>query len=229
MKDFLKITLPTLVVMLVITELVLWAIPVKDPHEAIKVSANARSYIPSRFQPNSRFNFTSNEGLSHVDSATIFSTNNAGFRGDDISEKPDTDEYRVFLLGGSATECLYLDDTHSIERLLQTQLKELNVKVYNAGKSGDMSVDHVAMLAHRIIHLQPDLVVLFCGLNDLRRVRYDYSHAVDPSLTGAGWFYDLKYLLSNLQLYRRIYYVLSGTSRDLEEITLRTTYRERVT
>jgi hypothetical protein len=32
----------------------------------------------------------------------------------------------------------------------------VDVRVYGAGRSGDKSFDHVAMVAHRIAHLEPD-------------------------------------------------------------------------
>jgi lysophospholipase L1-like esterase len=55
------------------------------------------------------------------------------------------------------------------------------VRVYNAGLSGAASDDHVATISQRIVHFKPDLVVVFCGINDLTRsiYHYDYRHYIE--------------------------------------------------
>ena len=104
--------------------------------------------------------------------------NEYGFRGDSVIVPKPKEEYRIFMVGGSTTECLYIDDSLAVNKQLQDRLLDKNAKVYGAGKSGDDTPDHLAMIGHRILHLDPDMIVLFCGINDLRSLNngYDFTH-----------------------------------------------------
>lgn len=218
----------TLLVMLALGEAFLWVIPVEDPHEILKLS-NVHKYIPSQFTPNTEYQFTSNEGLPGIDSMMTFSTNNYGFRGQDIISPKGKDKYRIFLVGGSTTECLFIDDRKSNDAVLEHLLTDLNAEVFNAGKSGDITVDHIVMLTNRIVHLEPDLIVVFAGINDLIRKNYDYTHQLiihdhkDPTFSTIHY---LKLILSNSQIYRRMYNVFKSYS--IESISFQSNYKERV-
>ena len=114
------------------------------------------------------------DGLPGVKGPNVFTTNNMGFRGDELTMPKPANEFRIFMVGGSTTECLYLDDSKAITRVLQNELNQqplnnLTVKVYNAGKSGDAIDDHCSMIVQRIVQLQHDMIILFAGINDLTR------------------------------------------------------------
>lgn len=222
--------------MLVIVEVILQLVHhVDDPFYSKRNAAqNQYKYIESQFPPDTEFTFESDEGLSYIDSQIHFSTNNYGFRGDDIKEQKGNDEYRIFILGGSTTECLYVDDEKSIESKMQQCLNETytdkNVNVYNAGKSGDFTTDHIAMLTNRIVQLSPDIVIIFAGVNDLRRVYngYDFTHSISaPDNKKKNYFWsDLKLLLSHSQIYRHFYNLFHEQS--VEAITKSTDYKALV-
>ncbi|SDA77717.1 GDSL-like Lipase/Acylhydrolase family protein [Algoriphagus alkaliphilus] len=237
-RSFFLITLPTILVMLIIVEIILtWVAPVADPFERYKNPDQTQSnYIESQFKPNSKFTFEIEQRLPDMDSVVIFTTNNMGFRGDSIILPKPQEEYRIFIVGGSTTENLFIDDSWGLERkvqeALQDSLKSKIVKVYNAGKSGDGSPDHLAMLAHRLTHLQPDLVVLFPGINDLNRLfgGYDYLHFPNRIASEkTSILKSLKFFLSNFQLFRRLINVLNQEKPDARtSIFLKTNYADKV-
>ena len=171
-KSFFTITVPMIVVMLVIVEVILWKVaPVADPFAKFKNAAPINNqYIESQFSKKVSYTFEIESGLPLMDSSTTFTTNNMGFRGDSLIIPKPTEEYRVFLVGGSTTENLFIDDKLGFERQIQEKLQAENpgrsIKVYNAGKSGDASPDHLTMLGQRLVHLKPDLIILFPGIND---------------------------------------------------------------
>jgi lysophospholipase L1-like esterase len=150
--------------------------PIHDPLVAVKnrvsVPWMGSAYVPSSYRPHYLKHMHSEPGLPGMDTLPrTFSVNNLGYRGDSLAIPKPPGEVRVFMVGGSTTECVFLDDREAVTRRLQDRLRAaypgLNVRVYGAGKSGDRSWDHVAMVAHRISHLQPDVIVVFAGVNDV--------------------------------------------------------------
>lgn len=223
---------------LVLAEVVLarW-FPFRDPFARFKGEDRAAAYIPSAHEPNYGLTTTAEPGLPGVRGSNRFTTNALGFRGDRLALPKPREELRVFLVGGSTMECLVLDDSQSIERVLQNALRGTvpgrTVRVYNAAKSGDKSYDHLAMLAHRIAHLEPDVIVVFAGLNDLRAAVYnvDYLHMHEGEATKYSLVTLMKFASTEFQIPRRLYAALHGlqpTERErLERITLLTDYREK--
>lgn len=148
--------------------------PQPDPYLRQKVNpATLARYVPSAFPPGTELRMRTEPGLPGMEPRVrVFSVNNLGFRGDSLHRPKPADEYRIFMVGGSTTECLYLGDDQAVTHILQERLNDAlpsgpRVAVYGAGKSGDKSFDHIAMVAHRILHLEPDLIVVFAGFNDL--------------------------------------------------------------
>ena len=110
-----------------------------------------------------------------------FMTNSMGLRGDELTQEFG---YRVLAVGGSTTECLYLDQDEAWPRLLQSRLGDVRgrkVWVGNAGKSGLNSRDHVILLKQLLNQYDDlDAVVLLVGVNDLAsRLRQDGAY--DPA------------------------------------------------
>lgn len=237
-RSFFLITLPTVLVMLIIVEFILtWVAPVADPFERYKNPDQTQSnYIVSQFKPNSKFTFEIEQRLPDMDSVVTFTTNNMGFRGDSLILPKPREEYRIFIVGGSTSENLFIDDSWGLERkiqkALQDSIKTKQIKVYNTGKSGDGSPDHLAMLAHRLTHLEPDLVILFPGINDLNRLfgGYDYLHfPTNSTVARNSTLKSLKFFLSNFQVFRRLINVLNQEKPDARSsIFLKTNYADKV-
>jgi lysophospholipase L1-like esterase len=230
------------VVLVVLAELALgWLAPFPDPYLADKRIAR---YVPSAHVPNVEYRIQIEEGLPgfdpvHPGRVNVFTTNNYGFRGDELEIPKPADEVRVFVVGGSTTESLALDDSQDMSRVLQGLLQAGEVeragtrvwKVYNAGKSGDRSYDHLAMVSQRIVHLQPDVVVVFAGINDLLAGMFqvDYTHMQPMELTRDR---TLRLLASESQLFRRAHAVarrfLRQSTTDVQQtIAFQTNYADK--
>lgn len=218
--------------------------PVPDPYESEKHPDQLNRYIRSEFPPDLALVTESREGLIGVAGRNHFTTNGHGFRGDPLVMPKPEGEYRVFLMGGSTMECLYLDDADSVDAVLQRALQQRvgaarTVKVFNTGKSGEKSDDHLAMYAQRVAHLEPDLVIAVLGFNDFRAGwwRYDYRHygrggpfANPPTLDVPLL---LRMVLTEFQLPRYVQAALDrarGQSAEatLQAIPLATAYHDKV-
>lgn len=119
-------------------------------------------------------------------------TNSEGIRGDEIS--PD-DDYQILIVGGSAAQCIYLDQTEAWPQRLQTYLNqarlERQVWVGNVGKSGHTSYEHIAQL-HHLLPQYPNLdaVIVLTGVNDFGLVTklgeaYGPDHLTWPGMRQA--------------------------------------------
>lgn len=106
-----------------------------------------------------------------------FTVNSLGIRGRELS-RDERREYRILAIGGSTTECLFLDDTKAWPFLLQEMLRQTSagrdVWVGNVGKSGANSRDHVVQVKYLLPQYpRIDVVMMLVGINDLNwRLRY---------------------------------------------------------
>ncbi|MCA8955183.1 MAG: hypothetical protein KDC87_03860 [Planctomycetes bacterium] len=115
-----------------------------------------------------------------------FHTNSLGLRGREVGA---TDRVRILAIGGSTTECLYLDQERAWPAVLERALSRasgVSTWVGNAGVSGHSSLEHTVQARHLLS--QPprlDILVILVGVNDLwRRVALrdaDYAPARDRS------------------------------------------------
>ena len=120
------------------------------------------------------------ELMPGVSGEAHFLTNSVGLRGD---EPADFDNYRILVVGGSTTECLYLDQVEAWPQLLQQRLESAwaaDVWVGNAGRSGLNSRHHVVTLERLLPQLgRVDAVIVLVGINDLS-LRLGLDRAFDP-------------------------------------------------
>lgn len=98
-----------------------------------------------------------------------FITNAQGIRGDEINSAAD---YAILAIGGSTTECLYLDQTEAWPQLVQDRLNQQNdgwqVWVGNAGRSGRTTREYSVMMKYLLPQYpQIDTVIVLTGINDL--------------------------------------------------------------
>jgi len=129
------------------------------------------------------------EGIQHV------TTDAKGFRTTlpiDYQRKP-AGTLRVFAIGASTTEQIYLDDRKTWTHLLQEGLAaalHTRVEVVNTGVSGLRSPHHLATL-HHIAPYQPDLVLILMGANDWN---HQILEAMDAGRHGpAHWWRAMNY------------------------------------
>jgi lysophospholipase L1-like esterase len=129
--------------------------------------AGSRDYCV--WPPSSDFVFQPDPAhLPGIDGETHVRTNRLGLRGDEV---PDDPVYHVLAVGGSTTECLYLDQGESWPGRLQQRLADEAGGAWwvgNAGRSGLATDDHSVQLRHLLPQLPGlDAVILLPGVNDL--------------------------------------------------------------
>jgi hypothetical protein len=91
---------------------------------------------------------------------------------------PEADLTIVFL-GGSTTECLYMDEEdrfpYQVGRLIERDLK-LKVNSYNSGKAGNNSLHSIDILLNKVMFINPDIVVMMHNINDLIILLFEKSY-----------------------------------------------------
>ena len=111
----------------------------------------------------------------------LTSHNSLGYRNDEFPlEKPDG-VYRIVALGGSSTYDVSIEDNHQIftaqlEKLLKDEYGYQNVQVINAGVPGYNSWEMLGNLEFRVLDLDPDLIIIYEGVNDV------HARMVEPSV-----------------------------------------------
>lgn len=110
--------------------------------------------------------------------------NSLGFRGEEIGIEKPAGITRIVAIGGSTTYGTHVDDyTESypaqLEALLNSGSREF--EVINAGVPGWVSTEHLINLQTRVLPLDPDIIIIFQGRNELfaqafNNFKPDYSH-----------------------------------------------------
>jgi lysophospholipase L1-like esterase len=152
-----------------------------------------RLLAPERFfvwPPGLEVTFTPDPAvLPGVSGDAGFRINSEGMR---AGEPPREETYRILAVGGSTTECLFLDQEEAWPHLLERHLEAGRRRVFvgNVGMGGRASRDHRLQL-EKLLPQHPDVraVIALVGINDLeqrlqREVRpsgpfgpSDYRHA----------------------------------------------------
>ena len=142
--------------------------------------------------------------------------NDRGFRGGPIAVPKPPGTIRVVVLGGSLVFDIHANEGEDWPHLLGARLHERGhpeVEVLNAGVPGHASADSLGRLATQIWMLEPDLVLLVHGWNDLKLLgRIDPDHPLlarlapydphaDPFQNDRGF---LDRLLSRSQIYVKL-------------------------
>ena len=150
----------------------------------IALPSQSRYYV---WQPNLQFTLHPNsEVLPGITGEARFITNSAGIRGNEFAEGQ---TYRILAVGGSTTECLYLDENETWPSLLEKRLIEERrtpIWVGNIGRSGRNTRDHILQLKYLLPQYPKiDAVILLAGINDLHirisDLKYDPLSPLRPT------------------------------------------------
>ena len=106
--------------------------------------------------------------------------NSLGYRNNEFSLEKPNEVYRIVALGGSSTYDVRIEDnektfTAQLEKLLKEEYGYQNVEVINAGVPGYNSWEILTNLEFRVLDLDPDLVIIYEGTNDV------HARLVEPS------------------------------------------------
>ena len=129
-------------------------------------------------QPNRYFVLEPDERyVRGVEGKAQFTVNSSGLRGDELSEQ----EIKILTIGGSTTECGYLNDSEAWPHLVQEYLSQKTGKkvwVGNAGVSALNSRHHVLQTAELLKQIpKVDLMILLIGANDPSLLKDGYNPA----------------------------------------------------
>ncbi|MDD2902331.1 MAG: SGNH/GDSL hydrolase family protein [Syntrophales bacterium] len=83
------------------------------------------------------------------------------------------------FIGGSTTECRYVEEEHRFPYLTGVLLEgRLNTKInsFNAARSGNHSLHSLNVLLNKVLPLKPNIVVMMHNINDLTILLYDKSY-----------------------------------------------------
>lgn len=112
------------------------------------------------------------EGIAGQTGTMEFKINPFGFRSASMKtkEKP-SGTYRLFFLGGSTTESLYLPEEKTFPFLVERKLTEgfpgLRFESINGGISGYLAADTLALFIYKVTYYEPDIVIVMLSVNDL--------------------------------------------------------------
>ncbi len=111
------------------------------------------------------------EIMPGITGVSTYTTNEVGIRGDPYEPEG---RYNFLTIGGSTTECAYLDDTEAWPYLVQEQLNRREhsppVWVGNVGRSGHRLVEHIYALRYFVPQFNVDAVIVMVGINDIAPV-----------------------------------------------------------
>jgi lysophospholipase L1-like esterase len=114
-----------------------------------------------------------------------FRHNSLGFRGPEIRAKKAPGTLRVVTMGASTVYGFFVAEEETsaarLERILARRLPGFRVEVVNAGVPGWTSRESLLSLEPRVLSLEPDVVLLMDGRNEVfpqlyNGYRDDYSH-----------------------------------------------------
>src|ERR1051326_3162019 len=108
------------------------------------------------------------------------STNRWGLRG----EEPPSDwnAYQTIVtVGGSTTQCYYLDDHQTWSYKLEENLKRSNPRVWvgNAGLDGHTTFGHLELEHQVISRIRPKAIVVLVGINDAALALHSAAYLYD--------------------------------------------------
>ena len=148
--------------------------------------------------------------------------NNIGFRGPDVSLIKPENTYRVFMIGGSTTfGSASTSDRTTIPGYLQhkfnSEITETNIEVINAGISGAFSFTEIQLLKNKIFDYEPDLIIVYDGVNDVVKQYPTNDHIFDEKKE-SGFFEEIANLLSNyrtIQIFQK--FLLYSNTQEWNE------------
>lgn len=100
--------------------------------------------------------------------------NSLGFRGDEFSRGKPPDTYRIAVLGASTSFNAEVSSNHAtwphrLQERLRTAHHGVNIEVINAAVAGYVADDNLKNLRHRVLPLDPDLVIYYEANNEIVR------------------------------------------------------------
>lgn len=132
-----------------------------------------RHLVMREWEPNTNYRFAPTPERRRYTSGTPrevyeLSTDADGFI--EPAQRHKNPDLEIVFMGGSTTECLYVDPEHRFPYLTSHMLESefgLKINGINAGRSGNNSMHSLLLLLGKVLALKPDYVVLMEAFNDI--------------------------------------------------------------
>lgn len=95
------------------------------------------------------------------------------------SKKYSDPDISMVFLGGSTTECRFVEEENRFPYLTGTLLeRKLGIKInsYNAARSGNNSLHSLDILINKVLPLKPDIVIMMENINDISILLHEKSY-----------------------------------------------------
>ena len=135
----------------------------------LRLTINSNKYY--LWRPNWKVTFKPYPGIMPgvSSSEAVFKANSDGVRGDELTPKH---SFKVLAVGGSTTECLYIDQKKTWPHILQDNLAAIykeGIWVGNIGRSGLSTTGNLIELKYLLPQYQKiDLIIALVGFNDFQ-------------------------------------------------------------
>jgi lysophospholipase L1-like esterase len=120
----------------------------------------------------------------HYENGTVATSNARGYRGPDVPPQPTAGTIRIILLGGSTTHGWGVPDSATIDAhmrsLLRERLPDQRFEVVNLAFDGYDSFQLLERLQSDGLPMQPSIIVLNEGINDVRNATFPRLREEDP-------------------------------------------------
>jgi lysophospholipase L1-like esterase len=95
----------------------------------------------------------------------------------------------IVTIGGSTTQCFYLDDAKTWPYQLQLKLQNRGIRAWvgNAGVSGHSTRAHLLFVREILPKIHPEIAMILCGINDLWYSLDDHSKTIETTPENIGW------------------------------------------
>ncbi len=134
---------------------------IRTPPLASELFHRRKPFAKVVFKPNSDL-------MPGISGESRITRNSVGVRGPEMPPRPEA--YRILCIGGSTTECLYLDDEETWPWILMNRLNaEPNMQkawVGNAGIIAFTSAQHLRFMQESLLMDQVDCLIVLLGIND---------------------------------------------------------------
>ena len=136
------------------------------------------------------------ESFPGIVGVSRYTTNSQGLRGPEFP--PRDAAYRILTIGGSTTECIYLDDTETWQHLLMQRLNQQGhrqpVWIGSAGISGFPTLNHLRFVTESPLMQQVDALIFLIGANDFNQflrgnLRDNVFHRTEETKIQPIWRY----------------------------------------
>ncbi|WP_431214537.1 SGNH/GDSL hydrolase family protein [Puia sp. P3] len=143
--------------------------------DRIVLPANQKQIITNRINP-------------RLDPKIVNTRNSLGFRGPEL---PDTGGglLKIITIGGSTTECHFLNDEKTWPYLLGLKLSDSlpGCWVNNAGLDGHSTYGHIVLLNGVVKQLRPSVVIFLTGINDVENDGPTFHDRLNTRGSAADW------------------------------------------